>query len=338
MPVKYYVGKDMQGRERGPDFSHEARPVIELIKDLYEKFNHLPELYAVIANLNKPDADLLLITEHGLGVIELKDYFGLITQDREDWYAGPKLIKAGNNARNPHEQVQNYASTIRDLLVRRGRIKEEYKVNTAVCFTNPRANFKAFKKAYGGKPMTWETFNILAPAEIPEWVVALRFGPSDTYPYQPYRLTAQQVEQLVSNTFQAIPWTEIDSLMPTGEAYAYLLLKEEGELQTHFGLKRDVEKMGRDSGQCDIEIPAKYTRASRVHAQITRSLGNVTIEDLGSSKGTFVNGNQITQATLLKEGDLITISGEEASEKVCSLEFSSKAPLPKQTDLDTSAA
>jgi hypothetical protein len=259
----------------------------------------------------------------------------MITQDRDAWYAGPKPIRAGNNARNPHEQVQNYASTIRDLLLRRGRIKEEYKINTAVCFTNPEAKLDRLRRTFSNI-LPWEAFNILAPAEIPEWVVALRFGPN--YPNEPYRLTAQQVEQLVSNTFKAIPWTEIKFLMPTGEAYAYLLLKEEGELQTHFGLKRDVEKMGRDSGQCDIEIPAKYTRASRVHAQIERTLGSVTIEDLGSSKGTFVNGNRITQATLLKEGDLITISGEDANEKVCSLEFSSKAPLPKQTDLDTSGA
>jgi len=74
MPVKYFVSKDSQGREQVPDYPYETLAVIEIIKNVYADFNHTPNLYAIIANLNKRNAmaDLVVITERGLGVIELR--------------------------------------------------------------------------------------------------------------------------------------------------------------------------------------------------------------------------------------------------------------------------
>lgn len=56
----------------------------------------------------------------------------------------------------------------------------------------------------------------------------------------------------------------------------------------------------------DLDMVLVEDMVSRKHAKIVVSGGGVSIEDLGSTNGTFVNGEKITQARL-KEGDRILI-------------------------------
>ena len=46
---------------------------------------------------------------------------------------------------------------------------------------------------------------------------------------------------------------------------------------------------------------------SRRHARIVVSAGTATLEDLGSTNGTFVNDAAIQSATALKDGDVVTL-------------------------------
>ena len=48
-------------------------------------------------------------------------------------------------------------------------------------------------------------------------------------------------------------------------------------------------------------------KLSREHARFSLSRGRVLVEDLGSTNGTFVNSEQITQAVRLGKGDLLQI-------------------------------
>ena len=50
------------------------------------------------------------------------------------------------------------------------------------------------------------------------------------------------------------------------------------------------------SKECDISIPA--THLSRKHAKFSVLAGNLTVEDLGSSNGTFVNGARVERVKL----------------------------------------
>lgn len=59
--------------------------------------------------------------------------------------------------------------------------------------------------------------------------------------------------------------------------------------------------LGRDS-ECDITIPG--THLSRRHAEIAVSGNKVLVKDLGSSNGTYVNGQKISQSELVP-GDQI---------------------------------
>ena len=59
--------------------------------------------------------------------------------------------------------------------------------------------------------------------------------------------------------------------------------------------------------QADFIVDA--TRVSRVHCRVTVSQsGELAIEDLGSTNGTFVNGRRVDRAVLVA-GDTVTIGG-----------------------------
>lgn len=72
---------------------------------------------------------------------------------------------------------------------------------------------------------------------------------------------------------------------------------------TQIPLKDGVLRIGRDA-LCDIHFDD--TETSRHHAEIQCDQGQSTLRDVGSSNGTFVNGQRI-QTHLLKAGDCIQI-------------------------------
>jgi len=57
------------------------------------------------------------------------------------------------------------------------------------------------------------------------------------------------------------------------------------------------------ANDCDISIA--YDRMSRKHAELKEAGGNLSVRDLDSSNGTFVNDVQVKQETRLKAGDKV---------------------------------
>jgi pSer/pThr/pTyr-binding forkhead associated (FHA) protein len=86
---------------------------------------------------------------------------------------------------------------------------------------------------------------------------------------------------------------------------AYALKFISGKYQGgEFPLKVDRQiVIGRSS---ELDMVLVEDMVSRKHAKITVSGGKITIEDLGSTNGTFVNGEKVKQARI-KEGDRILI-------------------------------
>jgi pSer/pThr/pTyr-binding forkhead associated (FHA) protein len=91
--------------------------------------------------------------------------------------------------------------------------------------------------------------------------------------------------------------------MDTQKTYALKFIS--GKYQGgEFPLKVDKQiVIGRSS---ELDMVLVEDMVSRKHAKIVFSDGKITIEDLGSTNGTFVNGEKVKQARL-KEGDRILI-------------------------------
>jgi two-component system cell cycle response regulator len=73
-----------------------------------------------------------------------------------------------------------------------------------------------------------------------------------------------------------------------------------------FRIETDTVIIGRVD---DAQVSIHDEGVSRKHARITIEGLKFLLEDLGSTNGTFVNGNRIPGPTLLKEGDDISIGG-----------------------------
>jgi predicted component of type VI protein secretion system len=72
------------------------------------------------------------------------------------------------------------------------------------------------------------------------------------------------------------------------------------------GTERPLEP-GTTIGREDCDITLIDPDVSRRHAAIQIMAGELSIEDLGSTNGTFVNGDQITERRTLRAGDEVRI-------------------------------
>jgi serine phosphatase RsbU (regulator of sigma subunit)/pSer/pThr/pTyr-binding forkhead associated (FHA) protein len=71
-----------------------------------------------------------------------------------------------------------------------------------------------------------------------------------------------------------------------------------------FTLERDVTIIGRNP-ECDVVLQPKSV--SRRHAAIVRKEGGFLLRDMGSTRGTYVNGQKITNPVMLQDGNTIQI-------------------------------
>ncbi len=84
-----------------------------------------------------------------------------------------------------------------------------------------------------------------------------------------------------------------------------------------FDLTKEVTMLGRDVTN---DIVVGDAEISRQHSRITRTPGGMVLEDLGSTNGTFVNGDRLVSPRVLTSGDLVGM-GENVT-----LTYESTAP------------
>jgi len=106
-----------------------------------------------------------------------------------------------------------------------------------------------------------------------------------------------------------------------------IILAHEGQLNGQNWSVKGELLFGRDSS-CDIIINDR--QVSRQHARLKAiSPVQYEISDLNSKNGTFINGEQITQPTLLQDGDEIKIALAQSFLFICS---DSTLPLPRKIE------
>ncbi len=343
MTVRVYVSRDASGKPRPPEHSHEVEGSLDVVKRMWRAFNKEEALYAVAANLRVTSADMIVLSQLGMGVIEFKHVPGRILRRGGTWYADSKPIEAGaddfhgySHYENPHCQVQTYAGKIRERLLKPGLISwlpgsaqdwNRLRFHTAVCFTNPSTDITELRESLRRQPdevLPWEKFDVVPPAEMPDWVAKLRFDVEQgkARNAELYHLTTKQIVNIAELLLLMTEWTEIASLMPTGEPYGYLGLLENGVYTQIYWLDREEVLLGRDPNACAVLVPQYFGLVSRQHARIRFTVDGVALEDKESTNGTFVDGLRLTKSRILKPGQRITLGGPSANDKVCALVFS----------------
>lgn len=91
---------------------------------------------------------------------------------------------------------------------------------------------------------------------------------------------------------------------------AYQLVMKAGPIPGKvFTVEKSEITLGRDVGS-DVFI--NEPEVSRRHARLSLQSGNYILEDMGSTNGTFVNGQRVIGLRILQPGDIITL-GENVS-------------------------
>ncbi|MGH2605182.1 MAG: FHA domain-containing protein [Anaerolineales bacterium] len=93
-----------------------------------------------------------------------------------------------------------------------------------------------------------------------------------------------------------------------------------------YELTKEVALAGRDVTN---DIVLGDAEVSRQHSRLTRSQGGIVLEDLGSTNGTFVNGERLVAPRLLRPGDMVGM-GENVT-----LMYESTAPEAAATVMGT---
>ncbi|NIO00422.1 MAG: FHA domain-containing protein, partial [Anaerolineae bacterium] len=70
-------------------------------------------------------------------------------------------------------------------------------------------------------------------------------------------------------------------------------------------LSKEISVIGRDVAN---DIVLNDAEVSRQHARLTQTPGGYVLEDLGSTNGTFVNGERLVAPRVLSAGDLVGLS------------------------------
>lgn len=81
-----------------------------------------------------------------------------------------------------------------------------------------------------------------------------------------------------------------------------VMFRADGERRS-FPITREMTIIGRRE-DCDLRIP--LGDVSRKHCRMIRESDSLRIEDLGSSNGTYVNGQRV-QETILQPGDTVRV-------------------------------
>ncbi|NTU83784.1 MAG: DUF3662 and FHA domain-containing protein [Chloroflexales bacterium] len=130
-------------------------------------------------------------------------------------------------------------------------------------------------------------------------------GEDPAVPKRGIQVVAEMTNTSGAEATQVISATT-PSPAPARRSHALLLLQAPGGPQP-IPVESTTVTLGRGLGN---DVILEDTRVSRHHAQLRYKQRRFWITDLGSTNGTFINGQRVTE-TALRDGDVISLGGLE---------------------------
>ncbi|MBZ0275670.1 MAG: NERD domain-containing protein, partial [Anaerolineae bacterium] len=233
MTVKVYISRNLDGTEQNFRETYERNAALQIAKIFWRVYQPVKnKLYALIFNLQSPPADLIIISNDGMGIVDLKHIGEPIQGDEQSaWYIiGPNGTRTliQNNHINPARQVGHYKRDIEDKLrlaatndtnLPRWFHQEKFYTQGAVLFTSDKFSKAGIKLS----PNYTAWLELLWLDNVADWAQSCSFRSGRN---QGRKLKDHEIEHLALTLFASSPWTEIDGFLSGRDPYGYLFLIE----------------------------------------------------------------------------------------------------------------
>lgn len=313
MTVKIYISRNPDGTEQHFRETYERNAALQIAKTFWKVYQPVKtKLYTLIFNVQNPPADLVIISNDGMGIIDMKHIGDRVEgNERSTWHivdpnGDKKTIE--NRHINPAKQVLDYKTTIyrdlREFATMHAEIPkwiqlDEFFTQGAILFTSDQFSPDGINL---GSYATW--LKLLWLDSVTDWAQSLSFQHRRSR--QHFRLNDSEIEYIASYFFNTSPWNEIEGFLSARDPYGYLFLVEGNQRKVRISLETETARIGR-SRENDISLESLYV--SGIHCQITHKPDGNFLEDLGSGNGTWLNGIQLTKGKKqkIKSGDEIVL-------------------------------
>lgn len=298
MTVRFYIPR-REGAEKGFEHTFERNAAVEIANQFHKTYHYSSHHYALVFNLDRPPADLVVITNNGVGVADFKNITGAVrgTVDSQ-WtihlHDTERKLEISRRYKNPFQQVRTYRFDLYHMMKDYARDGDnmpswmarsgQFHLQAAVVFTDD-CDIQLDLDPDRTKP--W--FEAIQMTKIAQWAYTLTFSASGGRD----PLSEGQITALCEDLLDAEPWEELESLIEGSEVFGYLSMYDAaGNVPTHHPLANLVTTLGREA---DNDILIGATGISRHHARIIHDGGVVYLEDLGSTNGTWLNAERLSE-------------------------------------------
>ncbi len=315
MPVEFYI-------HESPQHAHELDALLNLARSLRQAFAAAESFYLLAANVQfwGTQADAVVLGSHAVVLLELKDCRDPIRGDAHSpWRTVPQGITLhGGSHLNPYQQ----ASATREALIKyldrnRRRFLEGTRVKEAA------HQWGQISAAIAIAPFLHPDSDIVLPPDSRAWLRLL--GLNEVVGYLFTRVSPQidllpQEMRRMAEALGCRRWAEIETLLPPAVSYGHLWLLDEAGRRTYAFPIVDAATLGRSRDR-SLVVPRQYSRTSGHHAHLRLGGDTVWLHDDGSTNGTFVDGQRVSEAgCVLEDGAQIWL-GDVGHPETCHLRF-----------------